>query len=345
MKEPKEMSFREKVWYTAGVVALITCLLLLFRQTVHLMILILVSILISCYFHGVSAWIRKGTDWKSPLPLLASILGTLSLLAGLTYLIGTNITAQTDQLSDSLPELLDKGRDLLENTYVGKKTSEWADGLNESNKISEFVSESFRSGFGVIGDLYIILAVSLYFIASPRIYEAGMISLVPNKYKDKAGFILNRLLKTLTFWLFGRFLAMFVVFVLTGLGLAILGLPMWLSLAFIAGLFVFIPNFGPILAAIPAVLVGFSESAQTGWIVIILYIVIQSLDGILLTPKIQSYLVKIPPALIIMGQVFMGITLGVWGVVFATPLVLIIMILTQEVYINPMEKSVGLYKP
>lgn len=66
---------------------------------------------------------------------------------------------------------------------------------------------------------------------------------------------------------------------------------------------------------------------------------IQISEGSFITPKIQNRLVKIPPALIILGQIFAGTLIGVWGLVFATPLVLILKILVEELYIFPMQEK------
>ena len=90
---------------------------------------------------------------------------------------------------------------------------------------------------------------------------------------------------------------MFVVFVLTSIGLLIIGVPLWLVLAIIAGLLNFIPNFGPLIAMIPAVLVGLLQGPQTALLIAGLYMLVQFLESNLITPTVQQKLVSIPPAL------------------------------------------------
>ena len=93
--------------------------------------------------------------------------------------------------------------------------------------------------------------------------------------------MLDKLGEQLRKWLKGKLLSMLVVFILTAIGLAILRIPLWLVLALLAGLISFIPNFGPLLALIPAVLVGLLQSPQTALLVVGLYILIQFIKAIL----------------------------------------------------------------
>ncbi len=109
---------------------------------------------------------------------------------------------------------------------------------------------------------------------------------------------------------------------------------MWLVLALIAGLLNFIPNFGPLIAMIPAVLIALMQGPSTAAIVAGLYIVIQVVESNFITPMVQQKLISIPPALIISAQLLISPLTGGWGLVLATPLMLIVMILVQELYLK-----------
>jgi predicted PurR-regulated permease PerM len=125
--------------------------------------------------------------------------------------------------------------------------------------------------------------------------------------------------------------------VLTAVGLLISGMPMWLALALIAGLLNFIPNFGPLIALIPAVLVALMQGPTTAAIVAGLYIAIQVTESNFITPMVQKKLINIPPALIIMAQLLIAPLTGGWGLVLATPLMVILIVLVQELYIKKQE--------
>ncbi|MEO6583373.1 MAG: AI-2E family transporter, partial [Ferruginibacter sp.] len=181
---------------------------------------------------------------------------------------------------------------------------------------------------------YVILFLGIFFTVSPNVYKKGIVHLIPKKGQKKGEDILNKLGSNLKKWLKGKFFAMFVVFILTSIGLLILGIPLWLVLALIAGLLNFIPNFGPIIAMIPAVLIALMQGPSTAAIVAGMYILIQVIESNFITPMVQQKLISIPPALIISAQLLISPLTGGWGLVLATPLMLIIMILVQELYIK-----------
>lgn len=106
------------------------------------------------------------------------------------------------------------------------------------------------------------------------------------------------------------------------------------ALAVIAGILNFIPNFGPLLAMIPAVLVGLTQSPGSASLVAVLYVVVQVLESNFITPQIQKRLINIPAALIIIAQIMMGVFTGGWGLIVATPLIIIIITVTEELYIK-----------
>src|SRR5690606_31418731 len=196
----------------------------------------------------------------------------------------------------------------------------------------------FSSTFGYLGDFIIIIVIGIFFTASPNLYLNGIVQLVPPRKRDKAEDVLEKLATGLKKWLAGRFLAMLAVFILTSIGLSILGVPMWFTLAVIAGLLNFIPNFGPILASIPAVLMALSISPTTAALVAGLYLVVQLLESGIINPLAQKKLVKIPPALIIISQLLVGAMTGIWVIILATPIVLIIIIIVRELYVRPMNE-------
>ena len=201
-------------------------------------------------------------------------------------------------------------------------------------KAQGFLQQFFQSTFGVLGDLYVVLFIGIFFTISPKTYINGFVQIIPVKGQDKAQQVLDTLGEQLRKWLKGTLFSMFVVFVLTAIGLAIIGIPLWLVLALLAGLISFIPNFGPMLALIPAVLVGLMDSPQTALIILGLYILIQFIESNFITTAIQKKLINMPPALILIAQLFMGSLTGAWGLILALPVILIIIVLVQELYIK-----------
>jgi len=185
-----------------------------------------------------------------------------------------------------------------------------------------------------LGDIYIIIFLGIFFTVSPSLYKDGIVKLVPKQGQRKAREIVERLSQVLKGWLKGMMIAMVLIAVLTFIGVSIIGIPMALALAVIAGILNFIPNFGPLMAMVPAVLLGFVDSTQTAIIVAALYILIQTLESNIITPTIQRRMINLPPALLIIAQLLMGTLSGALGIILATPLLAITMVLVEELYVK-----------
>lgn len=335
----KEYSFTQKVWIAAGIIAFIAVMLLLLKATFSVLLLILAGTLIAVYFHGLSELIQRKTKWKNGLCLAVSIVGSLLLIALVCWLIGAKVQAQIAEMSDTLPKTIEKTKEQLNQSSLGKKIVEKLSSSDTQQHAQSLMQTFFKSTFGVLGDIYVVLFIGIFFTAAPKIYKQGVIKIIPPRGKEQAETILNSIGNNLKKWLKGKLFAMLVVFVLTSIALAIMGMPMWLTLALIAGVLNFIPNFGPLIAMIPAVLIAFLQGPSTALWVAILYIVVQIAESNFITPMVQQKLISIPPALIIIAQLLIAPLTGGWGLVLATPLMIIIIVLVQEVYINRQSKS------
>lgn len=342
MKQPGEqdynasndLNFQKKVWITILISAAVVMLLLFFYAAFSVLLLVLAGSLIAVFFRAVSTKIERITNWKSGICVTISIITTLLILAGLFWLIGAKVQEQTIELSETLPKTISQAKTWLNKSEFGEKILSGAFSETSMKKTQQFASDFFQSTFGVLGDLYVVLFIGIFFTISPQIYIKGFVQLIPVKGQKTAQQVLNKLGEQLRKWLKGTLFSMLTVFVLTAIGLAILGMPLWLVLAVLAGLLSFIPNFGPLLAIIPAVLLAFSESPKMALLVACLYILIQFVESNFITTAIQKKLTNLPPALILIAQLFMGVLTGAWGLVLAIPITLIVIVLVQELYIN-----------
>ena len=135
-------------------------------------------------------------------------------------------------------------------------------------------------------------------------------------------------------WLLGRALLMVVIAAATWIGLVALGIPMALALAVLAGAFTFIPNFGPIISAVPAMLLAVLQSPMHVVYVGLLYLGIQTAESYTLEPYVMRKADNLPPAIVIVGQLFLGVALGALGFVLATPLIVVIAVVVRRLYIE-----------
>lgn len=135
-------------------------------------------------------------------------------------------------------------------------------------------------------------------------------------------------------WLLGQFIAMILIGVSTTIALWALGTPMALSLGVIAGILEFVPLFGPIAAGVLSILVAFTESPAQAFYVGILFVIIQQVESNILMPVIQRWTVALPPVLGLLAVVIFGMLFGIAGVVFATPLMVVVLILIHTLYVE-----------
>lgn len=330
------MGFAKKIWIAGSIIAFIIIILLLIKATFSVLLLVFAGALIALYFRGLGNLIHRKLRIKPPWSLISGVVITLLLLSGFIILAGARISEQTDNLSRILPETIDTFKQQINESKIGKQIWQRISSGNQTQKLGAAVQTFFRSSFGILWDVYVVLFLGIFFTAAPKVYLRGFRKLIPSKAKPKADEIISTIGANLKKWLKGKLLAMLIVAILTLAGLLIIGIPMAFTLSIIAGILNFIPNFGPVIALIPAVLVGLSEGPVTVLLVAGLYILVQVLESNFITPQIQKKLVSIPPALIIIAQLLMGVLTGGWGLLLATPLILIVMIVVNELYVSKM---------
>jgi predicted PurR-regulated permease PerM len=328
----QQQEFTKKVWITTAIVALVVLSLLLIKATFSVLLLVLAGALVAVYFWGFAGLIKRKLRWNEPLCVLMSVLATLIFFVSLFWLIGAKVEAQVQQLTDALPQIVNNAKNQLSHTAIGRRAIEKISSTKSQEQLETVAQKFFKSTFGVLGDVYVVLFLGIFFTVSPRLYTTGVVALVPSSGKDKARQVLALIAINLKKWLKGKMFSMLVVFVLTTIGLLVIGVPMWLALALIAGVLNFIPNFGPLIALIPAVLVGLMHGPTTAAWVGGLYIFIQVVESNFITPFVQKKLVNIPPAMILIAQLLVAPLSGGWGLIVATPLLLITMTLVQQLY-------------
>jgi predicted PurR-regulated permease PerM len=193
---------------------------------------------------------------------------------------------------------------------------------------------SFIAG---LAEAIIVLAVAVYLAMSPETYRRGLLRLIPPARRDQTEEALDAAGNALRNWLLGQGVAMLGVGIATTLGLWLVGVPTPIVLGVIAALLDFVPFFGPIVAAIPGVLLGFQESPQTALYAALVYLVVQQLEGNVLQPLAQRWAVHIPPALSLLAVVAFGLLFGIVGILFAVPLAVVTMVLVRKLYVEPLE--------
>ena len=185
-----------------------------------------------------------------------------------------------------------------------------------------------------MANLVLLVTVAIFLALDAPMYRGGALRLVPLSYRARAGQIADELARALARWMGGQALDMVLVALVTGLGLWLLGVPLALVLGLIAGLTNIIPVVGPFLSGIPAVLFALTQGFDLAVYVALLFVVVQQVEGNLLMPLIQRYAADLPPALTVLAILAFGGLFGFAGIVLATPLLLVTIILVKRIYVE-----------
>jgi len=329
----KEQSYTIKVWQTTAIVCLTLVIILIVRVAFNVLLMALAGVLISVYFHGLADMIVEKTKFGRKLSLFISIGGTIILLGIITWFIGSKIQKQATELNNTLPQTISSVRVKMSKSPLGEKILEYTSG-NNSQKLLDTATSFFNTSFGVIGDLYIILFLGAFFTADPLLYKDGILILLPKQKKGSGRIILDRIRISLKGWLKSMLVSIVLITILIAVSLNIVGLPATTVLGLITGLLEIIPNFGPVIAMIPGVLLALTISTKTAVIVALIYIACQTIVASIVTPLLQKKIINIPPALTLLIQLIMGTLSGVMGIILAVPLLAILIIIIDELYVK-----------
>ncbi len=313
-------------------------LALLFWAAFDVFLLVFAGVLAAVLLNGLSDALASRTRlsyrWALALVLLAGTAGII----GVAFWLAPGIAGQVEELKRQLPESIDRLRTQLQNYGWASDLLDSAPSqrelLDRPSDIFERVTGVFSTTLGVLTNMLIVVFLGLFMAVAPSQYRSGLLHLIPMKRRPRAEEVLDAIGSSLWWWLLAKIGSMMVVGILTWLGLWALNIPLALTLALLAAVLTFIPNIGPLLSALPAVLLALMQGPATALWVALLFIAIQTVESYLISPVFQQRAVSLPPALVIAAQILMGILAGVVGLIVATPLLALITVLVKELYIK-----------
>jgi len=299
---------------------------------------------------GLSA--ARATDWmvghtrlNRNVAAAFVVLGTVAALVGIFAWTGPTLVEQSQDLRTKLPEAISKLELWLVQSQPRLLESIAPPTADGSSRLVEAVTKhapamtNFAFGFlqstlVVAAGIVMVIFLALYIAADPAVYRRGALSLIPRAHRDRFGAVLTKIGTTLRTWFATQLIAMIVIGIVTTLLLLIIGVRAALPLGVIAGIFEFVPNIGPMLSAIPAVLMGFVDSPQKALVVVGVYWAIQFLENNLLIPYLMKEQLDLPPALTLMAQVVMAFVFGFLGLFVAIPLLATVVVIIREFWVE-----------
>ena len=299
-----------------------------------LFLLVFGAVLVSVILNIVAAPIKARLGVPDWLALLAAVLIVIGIFVAAFWTFGAQVTRQADALSEMIPAAWTAMEARLDLWGLGDALRDWTASLGAGGGVVANLGNIAVSVGNGIADTLLVVVGGIYLAAQPELYRVGMLKLVPARGRALAAQALAASGRALRLWLLGRIVSMAVVGTLTWLGLTVIGVPSALALALVAALLEFVPFIGPILSAVPAVLLAFAESPEMAIWTALLFLAIQQFEGNVLEPLVQQRAVDLPPALLLFALVAGGLVFGVVGVILAAPLTVVLYVLVKRLYVQ-----------
>lgn len=321
----------------AGVVTFAVLLAALLWTATEVFLLIFAGILLACFLRGLGDLISRCTRLSPSWSLLIVVVGLLAVVGSAVWFFAPHAAAQVEDLSRGLRNSVTQLQVELRKYSWGQDLLEQAPGMMELAQRVNLVARVtgvFSSTVSLLANFVLVAFIGLYLAVAPEVYTSGVVRLFSEGWQPRIARLLQTLGRTLRRWLAGRAFLMLVNGALTMLGLWLLGIPMPITLGVLAGLLNFVPNIGPIVAGVPAVLIGWTVGPLPTLYVFLLYLALQSADGYIFTPLVQQRTVALAPALTISAQLLFGVLAGGMGLLLATPLLAAAVVIVRQLYLG-----------
>ena len=249
--------------------------------------------------------------------------------------------ADTGRPEEARPDGAEQERKPAEGGAAAQKDTTNGQPLSVGDRLGDQIGSIGRHLFGffsstvaVLGGVVLILFVALFVAVDAETYQKGLMHLFPHEARPRAREVLSGTALMLRRWLLTQFIAMVLVGVLTAVILMFLGIKAAVALGIIAGVFEFIPIAGPILAAVPAIAMGFLDGPEKALYVALAYIVIQQLEANVLQPLLMKKGLELPPVLTIFTQGVLSLVFGFIGLLVAVPMLAAAIVPIKMLYVR-----------
>lgn len=317
------------------VIALVSLAILAWKVA-GVLILLFAGIVLAGVIRSASTPLHRYTRLPETWAVGIVSMLILGLLIGGFYLFGKQMVAQTDELWTALQGATEKVQARIGESALLSGAFEKVQEANSGESMAKLASGTF-SVFGGIADLIVVIFLAIYLAADPRTYRNGFLLLLPKDMRPRVGNALDAAGTALRKWLMGQLGAMAFVGVVTSIGLLLAGVPLAIPLGILSGVLDFVPVIGPLIAAVPGILIALGQGPEVALYAVIVYVAVQFVEGHLVIPLAQKWAVQMPPALALVAIVGFGVIFGLPGVLFALPLAVVTVVLVKKLYIERQE--------
>ncbi|OYZ35904.1 MAG: AI-2E family transporter [Novosphingobium sp. 16-62-11] len=309
-------------------VASLFALVVLLAQPI---MVVLGGIVLAAMIDGGQRLIARIAPWiPRVLRITIVLIGTLAFLIWLVIFAGGEIAAQAAQLPNVIETQLSRLTVWAQSHGISVQDFN----LQQiASQILGSVGQITRALGGIFGGFttaFLILILAIYFVLEPHLYRRGLGWMLPEHSREHWEGTALRMGKALRMLLFGRLLGMAVEGIATWALLAWWGVPMAALLGLLTGLLAFLPNIGAPISGLLMTLVGFSVSNETGLFCLVVYVVVQTVDGNIIVPMVAKRTVDLAPALVLGAQLMFGLLFGILGLMLADPIVAMLKIALER---------------
>lgn len=304
-------------------------------QLRRLVLMLFGAVVVATIFRALAERIQRVVRLPDGVAVALSIITIFGSLGLLATMFGAQIGDQVRSLGQSLPAAWQSLETRIGNMAFGEQIRAAIEGAKPGGQGTfAGISRTILSVGAGVADTLVVIFGGIFLAAQPRFYRSGAIKLVPEAKRRLIAGAMDDSERALRLWLKGQLIAMTVVGLLTGVGLWMLGMQSALALGLLAFLLEFIPFVGPILAAVPAVLIALGTSPELALWVVLLYVVVQQFEGYVLQPLVQQYAVDLPGVVLLFSLIGFGILFGMLGIILAAPLTVVSYVLVKRLYVQ-----------
>jgi predicted PurR-regulated permease PerM len=274
---------------------------------------------------------RRWLGLPQNVSLALSGLVILAVFGGGAYLFGTRMAAE---LQDVI-QRASSGQNSIVNAIQGSDIGKLL--LSHMPNSGEFISNLpsvFTGSAGFLAGVIVTIIAGVFLAAQPDLYKSGLVQLFPPRQHRRAKETIDDVASALRLWLRGQLIQMAIIGVLSTLAVWLIGLPSPLAFGVIAAIAEFIPYLGPIIAAVPAVLVAATQGFDAVIWTVVAYTLIHQVEGHLVMPFIQRRMVYIPPAVFLLAIAAIGSLFGLLAITLASPMTVVLFVLIKKLYVR-----------
>ncbi|MBE8965181.1 AI-2E family transporter [Nostocales cyanobacterium LEGE 12452] len=325
-----------------GLIAILLCLYILWQIREVLLLMFAAVVLATTLNRLAKRFQRFGM--RRGFAVLLAVAIFFAGVVGFFWLIVPPFAQQFQELTYQVPRGFGRFNSWLDalRTRIPDQLVPYIPDINSLiQQVQPFANRLLGNSFAFVsGSLEVVLKILLVLVltgmilADPVAYRKVFVRLFPSFYRRRVDGILDKCEVSLEGWITGAFIAIFVVGVMSLIGLSILHVKAALALSVLAGFFNLIPNLGPTMSVIPAMAIAFLDEPWKAIAVLILYFIIQQIESNFITPVVMAHQVSLLPAITLIAQLFFVTFFGFLGLFLALPLTVVAKIWLQEVLIK-----------